>query len=63
MSYGTNRYKRQDGNNQKANEFIEYLQKKYKFNDDIREKLHRQMSKIGFSKGIIVEILRKILGI
>ncbi|MDR1697440.1 MAG: hypothetical protein LBR37_00780 [Erysipelotrichaceae bacterium] len=63
MSYGANRFQRTNGNNREANKFIDYLQKKYGFDDWLRERLHREISKRGFSKKIIMEILKELLGL
>ncbi len=48
-------------NNQAENKFIDYLQKKYKFSDWLRELLHDEISGKGYTKEIIKEILEDLM--
>lgn len=49
-------------NNQAENKVIDYFQKKYKFNNDFRRHLHDEISGKGYSKKMIEEIIRDLLG-
>ena len=42
---------------------IDYLQKKYNFSDDFRRRLHDKITKKGYDKKKIEEIIRKLLGL
>ena len=50
-------------NNQSENQFIDYLQKKYKFSDKVRRQLHDEITGQGYTRKIIEEILKAILGL
>ncbi|MCR5092185.1 MAG: hypothetical protein K6B51_05785 [Bacilli bacterium] len=60
FSKSANRFAK-PGNNKQQNRYIDYLQQKYGFDDDIRRRLHDEITKRGFSKKIIEEILRRLL--
>ena len=49
--------------NRSENQFIDYMQQKYKFDKVIRRKIHDEISGMRYSKKIIEEIIKAILGI
>lgn len=50
-------------NNQSENKFIDYLQKKYKFSNWLREILHDEITGKGYTKDIIKEILEDLMSL
>lgn len=62
FSKNADRYKK-PGSNYNQNRYIDHLQQKYGFDDDIRRRLHDRITKRGLTKRIIEEILRRLLGL
>ena len=64
FSQNADRYKRKNvGSNFSQNQFIDHLQQKYGFSDEVRRRLHDRITKRGYSNKKVEEILRKLIGL
>ena len=64
FSQNADRYKRKNvGSNFSQNQFINHLQQKYGFSDEVRRRLHDRITKRGYSNKKVEEILRKLIGL
>ena len=64
FSQNAKRYKRKNvGSNFSQNNFINYLQQKYDFSDEVRRRLHDMITKRGYSNKKVEEILRELMGL